>query len=69
MFAYLFGIADKVAKQFKNMYPEYIESLDNNLDLDTLIFFNTISIPEGKSICIKASIVCDVGLTISINLL
>ena len=44
MFAYLFGIADKVAKQLKNMYPEYIESLDNNLDLDTLIFFNTISI-------------------------
>ena len=43
MFAYLFGIADKVAKQLKNMYPEYIESLDNNIDFDTIIFFNTIS--------------------------
>lgn len=44
MFAYLFGIADKVAKQLKNMYPEYIESLDNNIDFDTIIFFNTISV-------------------------
>lgn len=43
MFAYLFGIADKVAKQLKNMYPEYIESLDNNIDFDTILFFNTIS--------------------------
>ena len=42
MFAYLFGIADKVAKQFKNLYPEYIESLDN-IDFDTIIFLNTIS--------------------------
>ena len=43
MFAYLFCIADKVAKQLKNMYPEYIESLDNNIDFDTILFFNTIS--------------------------
>ena len=42
MFAYLFGIADKVAKQFKKLYPEYIENLDN-IDFDTIIFLNTIS--------------------------
>ena len=42
MFAYLFGIADKVAKQFKKLYPEYIENLDN-IDFDTVIFLNTIS--------------------------
>ncbi len=49
MFAYLFGIADKVAKQLKNMYPEYIENLDNNIDFDTLIFFNTISIRSASA--------------------
>ena len=27
MFAYLFGIADKVAKQFKNLYPEIIKQM------------------------------------------
>ena len=43
MFAYIFGIADKVAKQFKKLYPEYIENLDN-VDFDTVIFLNTISI-------------------------
>lgn len=42
MFAYIFGIADKVAKQFKNLYPEYIENLDN-IDFDTIIFLNVIS--------------------------
>ena len=42
MFAYIFGIADKVAKQFKNLYPEYVENLDN-VDFDTIIFLNTIS--------------------------
>lgn len=44
MFAHLFGIADKVAIQFKHMYPEYIENVDNNFDFDTIIFLNTISI-------------------------
>ena len=42
MFAYIFGIADKVVKQFKNLYPEYVENLDN-VDFDTIIFLNTIS--------------------------
>jgi uncharacterized membrane protein len=44
MFAYLFGIADKVAKQFKNMYPEIVEQMEyNNFDYDTIMFVNHIS--------------------------
>lgn len=44
MFAYLFGIADKVAKQFKNLYPEVIEQMENaNIDYNTLIFVNNLS--------------------------
>ena len=45
MFAYLFGIADKVAKQLKNLYPEYMAQTleNNNLDFDTIIFINSIS--------------------------
>ena len=44
MFAYLFGMADKVSKQLKNLYPEYIEQeLErNNLDLNTLVLINSI---------------------------
>ena len=41
MFAYLFGIADKVAKQLKNMYPEVIQT--QNYDLDTFILINSFS--------------------------
>lgn len=44
MFAYLFGIADKVAKQLKNLYPEVLMNNDYNIDLDTLIFINRISV-------------------------
>lgn len=44
MFAYLFGIADKVAKQLKNLYPEVLTNNEYNIDLDTLIFINRISV-------------------------
>ena len=45
MFAYLFGIADKVAKQFKNMYPEIISQMEEcNFNYDTIIFVNNISV-------------------------
>lgn len=47
MFAYIFGIADKVAKQLKNLYPEIIE--EYNYDYDTLIFINNISISSVKA--------------------
>lgn len=44
MFAYLFGIADKVAKQFKNLYPEIIQEMETaNIDYNTLVFVNDIS--------------------------
>ena len=42
MFAYLFGIADKVAKQMKNMYPEIWEQ-NPTMDYDTVIFVNNVS--------------------------
>ena len=41
MYAYLFGIADKVAKQLKNMYPEVLTNSD--IDFDTLMYINYIS--------------------------
>lgn len=47
MFAYIFGIADKVAKQLKNLYPEIIQ--EYNYDYDTLIFINNISISSVKA--------------------
>jgi len=47
MFAYLFGIADKVAKQLKDMYPEILEQTDMNgnvmFDYDMFMFVNHIS--------------------------
>ena len=45
MFAHLFGIADKVAKQLKDMYPkEFTEYTENyGIDLDTIVFINHIS--------------------------
>lgn len=41
MFAYLFGIADKVAKQIKNLYPDLMEQ--NDFDYDSIIIINSIS--------------------------
>ena len=47
MFAYLFGIADRVSKQLKDMYPEIWEHPDANgsvmLDYDMIRFVNHIS--------------------------
>ena len=44
MFAYLFGIADKVAKQFKNLYPEIVKEMEqNNFDYNTFVFVNSLS--------------------------
>ena len=53
IFAYLFGIADKVAKQFKNLYPEVIEEMkESNIDYDTFVFINHIS---AKSVSAASS--------------
>lgn len=44
MFAYLFGMADKVAKQFKELYPEIVREMEaNNLDYGTFVYINNIS--------------------------
>ena len=44
MFAYLFGIADKVAKQLKNLYPEYVKNLEEQgIDIGTILYINSIS--------------------------
>ena len=42
MFAYLFGIADKVAKQLKNLYPELLEQ-NQNMDYTTIMMINNFS--------------------------
>lgn len=47
MYAYIFGIADKVAKQLKNLYPEVIQ--EYNYDYDTLILINNISSTSVKA--------------------
>ena len=53
MFAYLFGMAEKVAKQFKNLYPEVMEQMQNNdFDYNTFIFINNIS---SKSVSAASS--------------
>ena len=48
MFAYLFGIADRVAKQLKDMYPEILEQPNASgsvlFDYDMLLFVNHISV-------------------------
>ena len=41
MFAYIFGMADKVAKQLKNLYPEVLTSED--IDFGTLMYIHDIS--------------------------
>lgn len=41
MFAYLFGIADKVAKQLKKLYPEIMEQQD--IDYGTIMLINSFS--------------------------
>ncbi len=44
MFAYLFGMADKVAKQFKNLYPEIVHEMEaNNMDYATFVYINHLS--------------------------
>lgn len=41
MFAYLFGVADKVAAQLKNLYPEVWENMD--YDFNTVVYLNHLS--------------------------
>ena len=44
MFAYLFGMAEKVAKQFKNLYPEIVQEMEaRNIDYGTFVYINNLS--------------------------
>lgn len=43
IYAQMFGIAKRVAEQFKKMYPEIIEQANYNYDFDTVIFINDFS--------------------------
>ena len=50
MFAHLFGIADKVAKQLKNLYPEVIKDLEEKgIDIGTIHYINTLSSSSVKA--------------------
>ncbi|MDD6879390.1 MAG: DUF2207 domain-containing protein [bacterium] len=45
MFAYLFGIADKVAKQLKDLYPEVITQMEQSgYDYNIIFFVNDFSL-------------------------
>ena len=45
MFAYLFGMADKVASQLKNLYPEVMQEMTNSgVDYNTILFINNMSV-------------------------
>ena len=47
MFAYLFGMADKVAKQFKNLYPEVVKEIEaRNMDYATFMYINHLHISQ-----------------------
>ena len=44
MFAYLFGMAEKVAKQFKDLYPEIVAEMEaKNIDYGTFVYINNLS--------------------------
>ena len=44
MFAYLFGMADKVANQLKKLYPEVIEDMQQRgMDMGTIVFIDNLS--------------------------
>lgn len=47
MFAYIFGIADKVAAQLKNLYPEVLQNPE--MDYNTVVFVNNISTRSVKA--------------------
>lgn len=50
MFAYMFGIADKVMKQFKNLYPEVMNEMERyGVDFDTIYVLNNISISSASA--------------------
>lgn len=43
IYAQIFGIADKVAEAFKNLYPELVENSNYNIDYTTIMLVNSFS--------------------------
>ena len=43
IYAQILGIADKVAKQFKKLYPELFKNKEYSYNFDDIIFIQTIS--------------------------
>ena len=43
MFAYIFGMANKVAKQLKDLYPEVLNDPNVNIDYSTLMYIDHMS--------------------------
>ncbi|MBE6139863.1 MAG: DUF2207 domain-containing protein [Firmicutes bacterium] len=51
IFAQIFGIADKVAKQFEKLYPEITEEINRyGYNYNTIYFMNSVSERSSKSI-------------------
>lgn len=51
MFAQIFGIADKVAKQFEKLYPEITEEINGyGYNYNTIYFMNYVSERSSKSV-------------------
>lgn len=50
MYAQIFGMADKVANQFKNLYPEVLNEMQmNNYDIGDIILINNFSYSMASS--------------------
>lgn len=43
MYAQIFGIADKVAEQFEKLYPEIVNEVTNDIDLNDIVIINNLS--------------------------
>ena len=56
MFAQIFGIAGKVAAQFKKLYPEVISDMcNNNVDIGDVILINNMSTTFARTVSIARS--------------
>ena len=50
MYAQIFGMAKEVAKQFKNLYPEIVQNMEEaGIDYTNVVLMNTISLHEGSA--------------------
>ena len=50
VYAEIYGIADKVAKQFQDLYPDFMQETAQSLGMDTRSLLNTITYTNNMSI-------------------